>query len=431
MRVGFVHHAVMRAGDAVASFARSHGARACGAALLLSAAPALAQEKDDKEGFEEFEAVDPYTQGAEEPMDAAGYLGFGPFSWYGSDSTLDVARVLGDPPVLWVETDHFRIGSTLTSYSYGGDRDERKKLAAELDRFADRVGRIKPPKKRLDPWLRLHLYAQRAEALYAAFLEDFGLEESDFDEPGPYLGWSQKIRLLLCERQSEYQRFVRHYLNGNNETAWRYFDGLAGVGYAVNLQFLRRIHAQAGGNERNSAAVPLDGRLEASVTSGLATLFLEALRQNNLTAPLWISRAYSHRAVRRIDPRLVTDYGLDEGRTVGEDDYKWEPRVRNLCKIEFFAPAREMFGWEDPSALGVREHMTAWSRLDYLLDELDGDDRGFLLELCQPNLTGHPSGTGTERVERQVEALQRFYGRTPEEFDEGWQAWVKKTYARR
>ena len=401
-------------------------------ALVLLSPPGAAQDDPDgdKEGMEEFEETDPYTRGEDERMEAVGYVGFGPFGWHGTDTTTDVRLVLGDSPVLWVETEHFRIGSTLVTYPYSGDREERSKLEDELDRLEDRMGRIKPPKKELDPWLRLHLFAQRAEEQYAAFLEDFGLEEADVAEKGPYLGWPQKFRLLLCERQSEYQRFVRHYLGGESESAWRYFDDRSAMGYAVNLEFLRRIYRQPEDPNADKKVVPIDAVLQASVASGLGILFVEGLRQNVLDAPLWLSRAYGHRCVRRIDPRWVTDFGLAEHRTVDEEHYLWEPRVRNLCKIEYFAPAREMFAWDDHAALGVREHMTAWSRLDYMLDGLDGDDRGFVLDLCRFNRSGGPRGTPEERVELQVQALEAHYGVTPEELDEGWRAWVKKNYDR-
>jgi hypothetical protein len=387
----------------------------------LISTPARAQDGD---GMEEFEAVDPYTKGEKELMDRLGYASFGPFQWRKGDTTTDVQRNMGGIPMLWVETEHFRIGSTLGTYELPGDRDEKNRVEEELDRLEERLGKLKAPKRKLDPWLRLHLYAQRAEELYDSFMEEFSLEPADFEDSGPHLGRSEKFLLLLCQRKSEYSRHMKTYLDVQSDTSyrWRWTGGTSG--FAVNVEAIRESWHMAEDK-------PYDSILYGQVVSALASGFVEGYRESQAGAPYWLSKALGHYMVRRIDPRWVSGIGTVAGQSIEEDDYKWEPRVRNLVGNDFFATTEEMFGWRLYTDMNVRDHMVVWSKLQYLLTEVDGDDRAFLTDVCLPPPTGSAEQRRAAMLQRQTAALQEHYGLTPQELDDSWARWVKKTYQKR
>ncbi|MEM7305979.1 MAG: hypothetical protein AAF682_04880 [Planctomycetota bacterium] len=391
------------------------------ALVLFAPAPVLAQ---DKTGMEEFEEVDPYTRGEPELMDRLGYVSFGPFHWRDGDSTTAVQENMGGVPMLWVETEHFRIGSTLNTYKLSGDADEKTRLKKELARLKEKLGKLKAPKRELDPWLRLHLFAQRAEELYAAFLTDFDLRPQDFSELGPHLGQPHKFPILLCERMSEYSRHMSTYVGVQSETLYRWGWYESCMGFGINVERLRQ--AWSGGGD-----IPFDTVLYCRLAASLSINFIDGFRGCFYGAPTWLARAHAHRSVRSIDPRWVNEAGYRDGQNIREDDYKWEPRVQKLVKNDFFAPSMEMFAWKAYADMDVRDHMVAWSRLDYLLDEAEGDRRGFLLDLCQPAPSGDEEQSRALMVARQTKSLSERFEFLPEELDKSWARWVKKTYSKR
>src|SRR5690606_29690223 len=136
-------------------------AMACSSAILLAQA-------DDR-------APDPYTMGERQALKDAGYIGLGPFGigrYHGSE---DVERLLAGTSMRWIETRHFKIGSSLATYRVPNDRAQRQKLEAELRRLQTRLPAVDPQSRVLDPWLRAHLLAQRCEEVYADFRDRLGM----------------------------------------------------------------------------------------------------------------------------------------------------------------------------------------------------------------------------------------------------------------
>src|SRR5688572_19793294 len=94
---------------------------------LLAVLPCAAQGSKD----EVFEAVDPYTGGERAGIDRAGYVGLGPFPLWEGVRTTDVEEAIGRR-VIWIETAHFKVGSTLETYKPAkGDPREEKRIKEE------------------------------------------------------------------------------------------------------------------------------------------------------------------------------------------------------------------------------------------------------------------------------------------------------------
>ncbi|MDG2143408.1 MAG: hypothetical protein P8N31_07630, partial [Planctomycetota bacterium] len=177
-------------------------------ALLIPVSHSFAQKKG-KEDMEQFEDVCPYTKGDRELEKKLGYERMGFVTWRdGEDSTI-IQENMGAIPMLWVETEHFKIGSSLGTFKIDNNKAQKARIKEEIARLKKKLGKFKAPKKSLDPYLRLHVYAQRAEDIYAQFVEDFGIKPENMPENAQFLGHENKFLLLLCQRKSEYGRYIK------------------------------------------------------------------------------------------------------------------------------------------------------------------------------------------------------------------------------
>lgn len=396
-----------------------------GSWLLSGSAHALQEKEiDEKEGMEVFEAEDPYTKGDAELVKALGYVRLGHGAWHGGDDTQALQQSMGGIEMLFVETQHFRLASSLGTYEIPNDRDERAKIKAELKRLKQKLGRLKAPKNELDPWLRLHLYAQRAEDIYAAFCAEFGLTAEEFGPLVPHMGYPEKIRLVVCQRKSEFGRYVRHYHDSTVEYSYRNVSPRDSLAVAANLEALTE------GWEREDD-VPFDSFLHNIVASCLTTTFMDSHNGTAYTAPRWFVYGMSHLQLRRVGPEWTYADGRQPGQGQDKDQWDWEPRVYKLVTNEFFASARDMFSWKDYADLHQRDHMISWSKTEFLVTELEGDHKAFLYAVCRPP-SKYGSNIGDQGLfERQITALRECFGLTPEQFDEAWAKWVLKNYRRK
>lgn len=413
---------------------RTDGARRAAAVRLFSSAlcavlsvvilaPLAAGQKKKDSRDEVFEAVDPYTGGTREALDRAGYISLGPFPWCEGVRTEDVEEVIGRR-VLWVETAHFRLGSTLETYKPKGDKKEDKKLALELERLTPKLGVTKISAAKIDPWLRLHLYAQRLEDAYASFLDTFAIDEEAFKKPidrwnpmgdGPYLGQPMKFTVLLLEKQSSQGRYMTRYMKREAQSSIR--ERLPGGSLLLitSAEVLR------------SHELDLDAALHCAVAADTTLNLIDGFR-NSWSAPFWLKQGLAHAVSRRIDERWTF---LAAG-TMREksDSWKWEPRVFGLVTNNYVPSWSTMAGWTRWEDLDAAGHMVCWSRVTWLLSQKDANVRGFLMDLTEPLPTGAGADRDTILVQRQEPALKKAFGKNGAELDAAWREYVTSNYKR-
>lgn len=377
--------------------------------------------------MEEFDEECPYTKGDKDLELKLGYSRFGFFPWRYTDDTKSVQENMGGIPMIWIETEHFLIGSTLGTYKIPNDREERARFKEEIGRLKKKLGKLKAPKKKIDPYLRAHIYAQRMEDLYAAFVEDFGLTDADFGRSGTHLGHKDKFRVLLCQRKSEYGRYLRTYEKQEQEYSYR--TGWRGEGMLA----IANVEAIAEYWKKEPDA-PLDTMFHCLIAHCIANNFVDGFhRQHLFRGPEWIVYGIGHRFTERIDPR----WKFFDGRKViydkDDESWNWEPRVRNLVKNDFFISTEKMFALAEYADIGPRDHMVSWSKLTYLMTEADGDMKKFLGLACYPlaNNARNNIDPEAELVMRQTRALEEAFGLTPAQLDENWAKWVEKTYKKK
>ena len=378
-------------------------------------------------GDDEIPGVDPYTRGDPDALAEAGYVSFGPFAFGDGATTDDVQDAVGTTRVLWVETAHFRIGSTLEEYRVGPG--ERERLRDELVALARRVPRVKPTTRTLDPWLRLHLLAARLEALYAELCARLGVTDASFPSgpgalvdgrymgEGPYLGQAGKYLVLHCERSSDLGRYQRAHVGFAEDLPKRYTFRASGslyFGTAVEL---------SDGPWRED--LPQHCMLVANVTHNLVAGFKSYVH----ALPVWFEEGIAHWTSRRVDPHWSTFPAGLAGRHPGLDEWDWEPKLRGRVRFDAYPDYAAMSAWRTPDGLSAVDHMFAWSRVDHLMSR-EGDGLAVFLGIYKAPLDPHRP-VEEARAEAERNALRAAWDLDGPAFDAAWHAWVLDEYRKR
>lgn len=392
----------------------------------LLAGGVLAQAKEDSKD-EVFELVDPYTGGDRAGLDRAGYVGLGPFPLWEGVRTEQLEEAIGRR-VLWVETQHFKLGSTLETFdSRKADRKEERRVKEELERLRPHFVRFRPAPGKLDPWLRLHLYAQRVEDEYAAFARLLGLKPEDFPQAGatvppsapqgvgPYFGQAQKFVVLLLEKDSHFGRIVSRWGTPTKGQSLRQYMPSGGMLLVTSAETIA------------GWGYPQEAAFHCTLAEDLTLNFVDGLLNRGFQCPWWWKLGLAHIAARRIDEKLVI-YANRAARSGEHDTWKWEPRVLALVTNDYAPKWAEMSALEGFEKFTGATHMVAWSRVSWLLQDKTFDARAFAFALARtfPDLTG--SALVEARSAHERETLKRLTGKSLEELDEGWRLWVTRTY---
>jgi hypothetical protein len=394
--------------------------------LLVPAAPARTQQEKPEERFEK---TDPYTRGAKEELARAGYASLGPFHWADGIETRDIEETFGGLSVLWVETAHFKLGSTLPTYDCPSSDDiEQERLKDELGRLAKKLPRARRQPTKLDPWLRLHLYAQRLEEQYADFETRFGLREEEFEPrrdapselgPGRYLGSELKYTVLLTSKTAPLARAGKRWL------------GLEAQGYYRGLLPGGTWFLGASAEGLKQVGCEVDSGLAALVAYALAENLCDGFRGTGREGPLWWKHGLGLFYSRRLEQRWSVH--VERSATGSESDsWRWEPRLAGLVSNNFVPGFDEMLAWPNGTALDAAQHMSTWSRVTWLLGLEKADLRAFLMAIREPL---EPGLSDEERSRALLEASRRAlkagFGKSPAELDQAWRKWVLKKYPKR
>ncbi len=373
---------------------------------------------------------DPYTRGERPALERAGYASLGPFAWADEHSTDDIGALLGNVPLCWIETAHFKIGSTLPPFEIPrSDKRARRKISAELDRLSASMPRIKKRARVLDRWLRAHLFAQRLEDVYADFCRLTGVEDSDFAGTpeagtpplgrGPYLGMPAKFTVLLLERESSMCRYFARYASSDARHALRHHfrkPGSMFVGVAAEW-------ANGAGDD--------DTMLHCAVVFHVVHNLVDGFGYYGHVTPAWFGTGLSQWYLRRIDPR-GSKFGFAAGSEVepSAEGWDWQPRVRGLVVSDRAKSVAMMLASDDPAAWRLADLMTAWSRIDYLVALGDGKLGAFLRTWKRP-FSGRRAPTAEQLLARQLDVLTATWSLEPTRLDEQWRAWVLESYRKK
>lgn len=369
---------------------------------------------------------DPYTGGERSALDAAGYHNLGPFRIGGYHGTADVEELLGSEQVRWIETAHFKIGSTLAPYLLPRDEEQRNKIRDELERLHRRIPLVDPRATRLDPWLRTHLVAQRCEEVYADFQERLGVSDLDFPQRrqdvqlgenfmglGPYLGQREKYVVLVFESARDVARYSKQYLG--QELRWPQRFNL---GMGRSLLFVTS--PELGGWLVDDTA------MHVHLVYDVVHMLCDGYRNFGHETPVWFKTGLAQWYARRIDPRYPNFDRPPSGVPKGSMIWRWEPIVERLCRDDRATPMEEMATWRDYGPFRFEDYAVAWSRVAYLMDRFgDSGLRRFLFRYKDPLTLGRTEPGWDLVLAKQQDALREGYGFADwGALDREWRAWV-------
>src|SRR5262245_2724004 len=395
-------------------------AAAMAMALFAAVAGAQGQTPAPKEDDEVAKTpVDPYTGGDLTVLVAGGRVGYGPFAWAAGKRTEDIDRVLGNGRVLWLETEHFRIGCNLRAEALPTEAEPRKALLDECRVLHKKLPKIQERPKRLDPWLRVHLYAERAEATYReleAMLGEHVDPKSTLRTPpgGKYLGLPDKFLLLLFQKKSDLARYLDRFCGVQGDRSYgHWFPQTSQMVFALSAEGLE---------------VPDDAALHSHFVYGLVGSLVTGYRGFTYQLPPWFSEGLAHCFSRRVDTDYINITVGDADGVAAKDQHEWERKVRaRVQHAQTTIPLDTMFGWQKLEDMGYHGHLQAWSRVSFLMS-IAPTKVGELLYRLKSRA---PGTAAAELREVTVAGLHEGFGLDAAAFDAQWRDWVLRTYAKK
>jgi len=367
----------------------------------------------------------PYCFADPELMAAVGVVSHGGFEFARTD-TAGVDALLAEADIKWIETEHFEIGLALGPVKVTDE--EKVKVRAECARLAEKLPEIPAKPRLLDPWLRAHLYAQRAQDHWRTMTTEI-LEVRDEDFPpvptvwmigtpywgiGPHLGQEGKYEVILLPSEAASRFFLEDQFGLIVKVSQRWNvierDSLIAV-----------IHTQQG-------QLRLDEALHGHFVFHLTHLLFNGYKHYSYQGPIWLREGLAHHMERRVNPEHNT-FDFSEG-AAAEMSRKasWEPPTLALVRGGEAKSLAQLTRMADFGDLERDDHFVTWSMVDYLVRE----HPGFLAKLLA-DLKGlmdeEHKADGSLVPEAQRRAFKEHLGMNYLRFDEAWAAWVLEDYA--
>ncbi len=347
-------------------------------------------------------------------------------------STLDIRKL--DPTATFVclETAHFRLACALAPLKFPGGAAERRSLDAELKALTAQGVEGLRGATRLDTRARAHLYAARLERLYAEMLATLGLTDADFPtQPpakrdasyageGPYLGMPQRYTVLLVERESVLDRYVKTYCNrACTPVGVRHFfqPGCLFLGVSA---------------DGNSGRLRDDRALHGAVVYNMVHNLLDGFRYYWHETPYWLQEGTAHWFRRQVIENLDIYTRIPPDMPELNRTANWRATAMARARLGNFTPLREVMTWVDDRAVSYGDQIAMWSRIDFLRQRHPAA-LGQILRGTKGPMPSDRSATPADGVlvARQVDALTAALTLDPDAFDQAWVAFTKETYGTR
>lgn len=381
-------------------------------AWLVSYAPAPQKPKSD---------VCPWCKNDAETMRKAGVVSHGPMPMGPWTSDVFTAKL---PASQWIflETAHLRWASSLPAVEV--ELADQARVQAELDRLRAVLPSVPAKVKKLDPWLRLHLFAMRGEEFYARFQALLKVTDADFpesrqfDKPfmgdGKYLGEKEKFEVVLHNARATHDLFTQE------------FSGATVTG-ALRWHF-PKVHKLVASIPCEDSDLRKDKTLFPHVVHNLSHLFFCAYKHFSYDPPTWIDEGLALAMEKEINPRCATNEG-EEGSYVDRvAPPDWNVAVRDMIGRGKHKNAAELVYVKETGALGAEGLYTCWSMVRFLIEE-HPDELARILGGIKGQLDAQGLPTGNDLPSLQRGLFKEHGGWTYAAFDEQWKAWATRPLA--
>ncbi len=363
----------------------------------------------------------PYCRGDRGALELAGLRSHGGFRFAKLD-TVAIDEFFPDLTIYWIETEHFEIGLALAPHKV--TQREKKKIRAELARLKEVLPQVPSKPRVLDPWLRLHLYAQRFEDTYAKFLEVMQVTQDRFptaDSPGwtpgtpyygegPYVGQKGKFEALVLPNAQQQVLFLRDQfgLSVRHTQKWNVIEHDTLV-FVANL---------------TQDNIRGDENLHNHLVFNVVHQLVDGYKHYSYDTPLWLKEGLAHWFEREITPEYNT-FSFSEGGIPDEiRKADWDGAVKKLIARGDAPRIAELVALDGFAEFEARHHLACWSLTAFLIERypeafarLHGDLHG------RKNAEGYPDGSDLRDAHR--EAVRTHFGKSYAQLDAEWRTWAE------
>jgi len=362
----------------------------------------------------------PYCHNSPDILQRAGLVSHGPFP-YAATTSEEVEKHLGYlKEQYWLESAHFRFASSLPAYQIP-DRD-KKKIQAELAELQTLLPAVNPKTMVLDPWLRIHLFAYRAEKFYNWFLDLLGLEESAFQGTrsgkylgeGRYLGEKGKYEVFLFHAKAPFVDFMRTYTGMEHDRPHRHnflkTDNLWFGCHTVDDQLNR------------------DLNLYSTLLHNLAQNFLDGYKHYSYDLPVWLTEGFAHFCERMATEEYVSYCFVESVSNFRQNGGGWPQEVRRRLGTGGVPSFADLSRKKSFAEIDETDHFIIWSMVDFMVKS-DKKKFAAFLDRMKGRLDdqGLPDARGLTDVQRA--AIKEVFGYSYPQFESAWRAYVAKEYS--
>jgi hypothetical protein len=360
--------------------------------------------------------VCPWCQNDPERLKILRAVSHGPFPVAKTTST-ELPEQLPGNDWVFLETEHLRLSSNLPPQALS--RKDYKKVERYFIELNELIPDIPKKPRKLDPWLRIHLMAIRAEEFYERFQkvlqvtdDDFSasrMNETEYMGGGKYLGEKDKFELVFHSRRKTHRRFTLDQIGFDVTDALRWH-------FSPQHKMMASIPAEDGDLVSDTWLFPHTAHL-------LSHLFLCAYKDFAYDPPIWIDEGLAHVMEREIEAISTTIDG-DEGTGPHRGDrLDWRGKDVQLVKRKKAPSVAAMWRLNSFSDMNLDMHATAWSMARFLLTKYPDEFARFLGGIKgQLDERGIPTGADLPGLQRKL--FREIWDWSPADFDAAWQAWV-------
>ena len=369
-------------------------------------------------GVQKGEEACPYCKNDPELLSAAGLVSHGPMD-IGFNGSREFADELPASQWLFLESEHLRWASSLSSESV--KTKDRERLELEIDRLRAVFPDIPKKVKQLDPYLRIHLLAQRGEDFYKRFQALLGVTDEDFPEErqntGPYMGDGR----FLGEKDK-----FEVYIHVSRATHKMFTAKHIGVAVTDSLRW------HIPGKHKLFASIPAvdsdiryDRFLHPHVVHNLSHLLLCAYKHFSYDPPIWLDEGLAHAMEQEIHHEFHTLDGEEGSMPDNKGPGDWDAELARLQKRERLTPYAKLMRIKTFGEMSQDDHVSAYGLVRFLIDEKPKEFAAFL-GVLKGQLDDEGYADGSDLLGVQREQLKALFDWTPAQLDEAWIAWIRQ-----
>ncbi|MFT7487315.1 MAG: hypothetical protein ACI9F9_003176, partial [Candidatus Paceibacteria bacterium] len=348
---------------------------------------------------------------------AAGLVSHGPMD-FGPEGSEKLVDLLPASQWIFLESEHMRWASSLSRETVKAK--DRERLEGNLDRLRVFFPDIPKKVKKLDPWLRIHLMAQRGEDFYERFQKLLGVTDADFPESrqneGPYMGNGRflgekgKFEVLLHVNRTTHRAFTSRYMGVNITDAVRWH--------------LPQKHKMIMSVPAVDSDLKIDRYLHPHCVHNLSHLMLCAYKHFSFDPPVWLDEGLAHAMEQEIDPDFHTLDGEEGSLPDNKGPADWNKELKRLLKRGDLTGFAQLMRIQSFGKMDQDDHVSAYGMVRFLIDErpeefaaLIGSIKGRLDD------AGYPDGSGMLDVQRAE--IKRLFAWSPSQLDAAWKLWIE------